>query len=253
MAGNTLGSIFRVTTWGESHGPALGCVVDGCPAGLELTPEHIRRELSRDVPYHLLTKRIEPNDFQILSGVFEDGTLGTPIAIVIKNSKHEPDKYKKIMDTPRPGHADIAYRLKYGHVDWRGGSRASGRTWISVVAAGGVARRLTDLCGIEVSSTILELGGLPVDEGNLEARVRSLAAQSELDKDVALVNVVGDGIGGIKGLPGAVFTTVANAGVSIKQISLGGSLNALNFLVGRGDLEQTVRAIHDRYIVKPDG
>ena len=183
MAGNTLGSIFRVTTWGESHGPALGCVVDGCPAGLELTPEHIRRELSRDVPYHLLTKRIEPNDFQILSGVFEDRTLGTPIAIVIKNSKHEPDKYKKIMDTPRPGHADIAYRLKYGHVDWRGGSRASGRTWISVVAAGGVARRLTDLCGIEVSSTILELGGLPVDEGNLEARVRSLAAQSELDKD----------------------------------------------------------------------
>ena len=183
MAGNTLGSIFRVTTWGESHGPALGCVIDGCPAGLELTTEHIRRELARDVPFHLLTKRIEPNDFQILSGVFENRTIGTPIAIVVKNSKHESDKYQKIMFTPRPGHADLTYRLKYGHVDWRGGSRASGRTWISVVAAGGVARRLTDLCGIEVSSTILELGGLPVDEGNLEARVRSLSAQAEKDRD----------------------------------------------------------------------
>jgi len=183
LAGNTLGQIFRVTTWGESHGPALGCVIDGCPAGLELTPEHIRRELSRDVPFHLLTKRIEPNDFQILSGVFEGKTIGTPIAIVIKNSKHESDKYQKIMFTPRPGHADLTYRLKYGHVDWRGGSRASGRTWISVVAAGGVARRLTDLCGIEVSSAITELGGLSVDESNLEDRVRSLAAQSEKDKD----------------------------------------------------------------------
>jgi len=183
MAGNTLGGIFRVTTWGESHGPALGCVIDGCPAGLELAPEHIRRELSRDVPFHLLTKRIEPNDFQIMSGVFEDRTIGTPIAIVIKNSKHESDRYRKIMFTPRPGHADLSYRLKYGHVDWRGGSRASGRTWISVVAAGGVARRLTELCGIEVRSALTELGGLAVDESNLEQRVRSLAAQAEQDRD----------------------------------------------------------------------
>lgn len=183
MVGNTLGNIFRVTTWGESHGPALGCVVDGCPAGLELLPEHITRELSRDVPYHILTKRIEPNDFQILSGVFDDRTIGTPISIVIKNSKAESDKYRKIMFTPRPGHADLTYRLKYGHVDWRGGSRASGRTWIAVVAAGAVARRLCEICGIGVSSMITELGGEPVDERTLEDRVRQLAAQAEKDND----------------------------------------------------------------------
>ena len=197
MAGNTLGDIFRVTTWGESHGPALGCVVDGCPAGLELLPEHIRRELARDVPYHLLTKRIEPNEFQILSGVFDDKTIGTPIAIVIKNSKAESDKYKKIMFTPRPGHADLAYRLKYGHVDWRGGSRASGRTWIAVVAAGAVARRLCEISRVEVSSALTELGGTPVDENTVEERVKQLAAQAEKDKD---------GTGGViavtvKGLP----------------------------------------------------
>jgi chorismate synthase len=183
LAGNTIGNIFRVTTWGESHGPALGCVVDGCPAGLEILPEHIRRELARDVPYHLLTKRIEPNDFQILSGIFEDKTIGTPIAMVIKNSKAESDKYRKIMFTPRPGHADLAYRLKYGYVDWRGGSRASGRTWISVVAAGAVAKRLCDVGRVELSSALVELGGTPVDEKTVEATVKRLAAQSERDKE----------------------------------------------------------------------
>jgi len=233
LAGNTLGSIFRVTTWGESHGPALGCVIDGCPAGLELTTEHIRRELARDVPFHLLTKRIEPNDFQILSGVFDDRTIGTPIAIVIKNSKHESDKYRKIMFTPRPGHADLAYRLKYGHVDWRGGSRASGRTWISVVAAGGVARRLTDLCGIEVSSNILELGGLSVDEGNLEQRVSSLAAQAEKDQD-ATGGVIGVSVKNLPpGLGAPAFhrfhADLAHAILSIpgvKSFELGAGLKA---------------------------
>jgi chorismate synthase len=183
LAGNTLGNIFRVTTWGESHGHALGCVVDGCPAGLELLPEHIQRELARDVPYHLLTKRIEPNDFQILSGVFEDRTIGTPISIVIKNSKHESDKYRKIMFTPRPGHADLSYRLKYGYVDWRGGSRASGRTWIAAIAAGGVARRLCEVARVDVSSVITELGGEPVDERTINERVKQLAAQAEKEKD----------------------------------------------------------------------
>ena len=197
MAGNTLGNIFRVTTWGESHGPALGCVIDGCPAGLELLPDHIKKELLRDVPYHLLTKRIEPNDFQILSGVFDDKTIGTPIAIVIKNSKAESDKYRKIMFTPRPGHADLTYRMKYGHVDWRGGSRASGRTWIASVAAGAVAKRLCELTGVGVSSAITELGGEPVDERTIEERVRQLAAQSEHDRDATggMIAVT------VKGLP----------------------------------------------------
>ena len=183
LAGNTLGELFRVTTWGESHGHALGCVIDGCPAGLELLPEHIKRELARDVPYALLTKRIEPNEFQILSGVFDDRTIGTPISILIKNSKAESDKYRKLMFTPRPGHADLTYRLKYGHVDWRGGSRASGRTWIAMVAAGAVARRLCEVARIEVASALIELGGMPVDERNVEERVRQLAAQGEREKE----------------------------------------------------------------------
>ncbi|UCE37991.1 MAG: chorismate synthase [Thermoplasmata archaeon] len=183
MAGNTLGNIFRVTTWGESHGDAIGCVIDGCPAGIRLSRQHIKSELDRDVPYPLLTRRVEENNFQILSGVFEGYTIGTPISIIVRNSNVESEKYKKIMHTPRPGHADLTYRMKYGHIDWRGGSRASGRTWVSTIAAGAVAKRICLLKKIAIKSTMLELGGVKVDNNNLEQIIEKLAEQSKRDSD----------------------------------------------------------------------
>lgn len=183
MTGNTLGSIFRVTTWGESHGDSIGCVIDGCPAGIKVTREHIKKELDRDIPYAVLTRRVEENSFQILSGVFEGYTIGTPISIIIRNSNVESEKYRKIMYTPRPGHADLTYRMKYGHVDWRGGSRASGRTWVSMIAAGAVAKRICRLKKIAIASRILELGGKKIDSDNLEMVIKKLAEESKKTSD----------------------------------------------------------------------
>lgn len=183
MVGNTLGNVFKVTTWGESHGDSLGCVIDGCPAGIKLTRDHIRKELIRDIPYTLLTKRVEENSFQILSGVFEGRTIGTPISIIIRNTNVESEKYRKILNTPRPGHADLTYRLKYGHVDWRGGSRASGRTWVSVIAAGAVAKRICSLKKIGITSKILELAGTKVNSENLDKVVKQLAEATKQDND----------------------------------------------------------------------
>lgn len=183
MVGNTIGRTFRVTTWGESHGDAMGCVIDGCPAGLELREEHIRKELDRDVPFPVLTRRVEENTFQILSGVFEGETIGTPISIMIRNSNVESEKYLRIRNTPRPGHADLTYRMKYGHVDWRGGSRASGRTWVPMIAAGGVARLLCRKKGIEIKSRILELGGSRINDDNLLTEVKRLAEEAKKDND----------------------------------------------------------------------
>ena len=183
MVGNTLGTLFRVTTWGESHGDSIGCVIDGCPAGIKLTREHIKKELDRDIPYPILTRRVEENSFQVLSGVFEGHTIGTPISIIVRNTNVESEKYKKIIHTPRPGHADLTYRLKYGHVDWRGGSRASGRTWISIIAAGAVAKRVCNLKKITITSRILEMGGNKVDNKNMESVIKKIAEQSKKDND----------------------------------------------------------------------
>jgi chorismate synthase len=126
---------------------------------------------------------VEENNFQILSGVFEGRTIGTPISIIVRNTNVESDKYRKIINTPRPGHADLAYRLKYGHVDWRGGSRASGRTWVSIIAAGAVAKRVCKLKKIKITSRILELAGIKINDENIDEVIQKLAAESKADND----------------------------------------------------------------------
>lgn len=183
MVGNTLGTIFRVTTWGESHGDAVGCVIDGCPAGIKISRNHIAKELARDIPYPVLTRRIEENKFQILSGVFEGHSIGTPISIIVRNTNVESEKYRKIKDTPRPGHADLTYKMKYGHVDWRGGSRASGRTWVSTIAAGAVAKRVCDIKKLKISSRILELGGNIIEDKNLNQIIEKTAEDAKNSSD----------------------------------------------------------------------
>ncbi|AET31637.1 chorismate synthase [Pyrobaculum ferrireducens] len=162
---NTFGREFRITTFGESHGRALGVVIDGVPAGLPISEEDIRRELDRRMFCHIhwLNPRCEPEEFEILSGVKDGHTQGTPIAIVIWNKKAISSYYDELWLKPRPGHADLAYYLKYGKFyDHRGGGRASGRTTAAVVAAGAVAKKLLAQLGVEVAGHIIELGGVEV-------------------------------------------------------------------------------------------
>ena len=143
MSHNSFGHLFRVTTWGESHGPAIGCVVDGCPPGLPLDEADIQPFLDKRRPGQskLVTQRQEPDEVRILSGTFEGLTTGTPIALEITNQDQRSRDYGEIADRFRPGHADLAYHLKYGVRDYRGGGRSSARETAMRVAAGAVARR----------------------------------------------------------------------------------------------------------------
>lgn len=162
MAGNTFGRIFRVTTWGESHGRALGAVIDGCPPGIPLSEEDIQRDLDRRRPggSPASTKRREPDRVQILSGVFEGKTTGTPISLIVYNEDVRSGDYADLASTYRPGHADRTYEQKYGLRDWRGGGRSSARETVARVAAGAVARKFLSLHGISVVAYTLELAGI---------------------------------------------------------------------------------------------
>jgi chorismate synthase len=161
MSGNTLGTLFRVTSFGESHGPAIGCVVDGCPPGLALAATDIQRELDRRRPgtSRHVTQRRESDTVEILSGVFEGRTTGTPIALLIRNEDQRSKDYAAIADTFRPGHADYAYWQKYGIRDHRGGGRASARETAVRVAAGAVARKwLAERYGVIIRGHLVQLG-----------------------------------------------------------------------------------------------
>jgi chorismate synthase len=161
MSGNTLGTLFRVTSFGESHGPAIGCVVDGCPPGLALDAADIQRDLDRRKPgtSRHVTQRRESDTVEILSGVFEGRTTGTPIALLIRNEDQRSRDYAAIADTFRPGHADYAYWQKYGIRDHRGGGRASARETAVRVAAGAIARKwLAERHGVSVRGHLIQLG-----------------------------------------------------------------------------------------------
>lgn len=161
MSGNTFGHLFRVTTFGESHGVALGCIIDGCPPGLELCAEDIQQDLERrrTGKSRHTSQRKEPDEVQILSGVFEGKTTGTPIGLVIYNTDQRSRDYSKIKGKFRPGHADYTYQQKYGIRDYRGGGRSSARETVMRVAAGAVARKyLAERLGVEVSGYVSQLG-----------------------------------------------------------------------------------------------
>jgi len=165
MSHNTFGHLFRVTTWGESHGPAIGCVIDGCPPGIPLTPEDIQSQLDRRRPgtSRFVTQRNEPDAVKILSGIFEDDrtngplTTGTPISLLIENVDQRSRDYSEIRDSYRPGHADYAYDAKYGIRDYRGGGRSSARETAMRVAAGAVARKILG-ADIIVRGRIIQIG-----------------------------------------------------------------------------------------------
>ncbi len=165
MAGSTFGELFRVTNFGESHGPAIGCVIDGCPPGLELSEADIQPELDRRRPgtSRHVTQRNEPDAVQILSGVYEGQTTGAPICLLIHNTDQRSKDYGNILDTFRPGHADYSYWRKYGLRDPRGGGRSSARLTAPMVGAGAVARKwLKAQYGTEFRGHMTQLGELPI-------------------------------------------------------------------------------------------
>jgi len=165
MSGNTLGKLFAVTNFGESHGPAIGCVIDGCPPGLNLSEADIQPELDRRRPgtSRHVTQRQEPDQVQILSGVYQGKTTGTPIALLIQNTDQRSKDYGNLVETFRPGHADYTYTQKYGLRDPRGGGRSSARLTAPTVAAGAVAKKwLLEKHGIRFLGCMTQLGELEI-------------------------------------------------------------------------------------------
>ncbi len=169
MSHNTFGHLFRVTTWGESHGPAIGCIVDGCPPRLALSEADIQPWLDRRRPGQskFTTQRQEPDQVRILSGVFEGATTGTPIALQIENVDQRPKDYDDVALRFRPGHADLTYELKYGIRDYRGGGRSSARETASRVAAGAVARRMLG-AGVVIRGALTQIGPHAIDRTRWE-------------------------------------------------------------------------------------
>ena len=214
MAGNTFGDVFRITTWGESHGPAVGVVIDGIIPGIEITAEDIQKELDRRKPGQssVSTSRKESDTVEILSGIFEGKTTGTPISLLIRNSDQHSSDYDALSDTPRPGHADFCYAEKYGIRDHRGGGRSSGRETACRVAAGAVAKKILSEFGIHVVCHTTQIGGIVADPGvlndlpfegileNIEknsVRCADLAAAALMEAEVAEALKRGDSVGGI--------------------------------------------------------
>ncbi len=170
MAGSTLGTIFRISTWGESHGKAIGVVIDGCPAGIALCEADIQRDLDRRKPgqNRYTTARSESDQVEILSGVFEGKTTGTPISLMVRNQDQRSKDYGNISELYRPGHADYTFDMKYGFRDYRGGGRSSGRETIGRVAAGAVARKLLEELGISVTAYVSAIGPVKIDHQNMD-------------------------------------------------------------------------------------
>ena len=205
MPGNSFGRVFVVTTWGESHGRALGAVIDGCPPRLALTEAHIQEALDRRKPSGVSasTKRREPDRVDILSGTFEGLTTGTPISLIVHNQDARPEAYDRLKDLFRPGHGDFTYQHKYGIRDHRGGGRASGRETVARVAAGAVAQRVLSPYGIEIVAYTVELAGIGVairDLGAIDENpyfVPDMDAASNMAERITEIKAAGDSAGGI--------------------------------------------------------
>lgn len=162
MAGNSFGEKFKITTFGESHGAAIGVVIDGCPAGVEIDLSKIQLELNRRKPGQstITSARKEADEFEILSGIFEGKTLGTPIAIIVRNTDAKSKDYEYLKDNYRPSHADYTYEQKYGIRDYRGGGRSSARETVARVAAGAIAKQLLEKRGIKINAFVNQVGNI---------------------------------------------------------------------------------------------
>lgn len=174
--------MLKITTWGESHGEAVGVVIDGVPAGLPLDDNDIQKELDLRKPGEsdVSSSRKEQDKAKILSGVFEGKTLGTPLSIMIENKDVDSEPYESIKSKPRPGHADLTYELKYGHIDYRGGGRASGRETVGRVAAGAIAKKLLANQDIEVIGHTIEAAGVSLDKRVDPIEIKKISRSNEM-------------------------------------------------------------------------
>ncbi|RKZ90862.1 MAG: chorismate synthase [Gammaproteobacteria bacterium] len=202
MSGNSFGKLFTVTSFGESHGPSIGCIVDGCPPGMELTEADLQGDLDRRRPgkTRFVTQRKELDQVKILSGVFEGKTTGTPIGMMIENTDQRSKDYGNIMHQFRPAHADYTYHQKYGFRDYRGGGRSSARETAMRVAAGGIAKKyLREQFGIEITGYLAQLGPIIIEKLDWEQLEKSAFFCPDADKEQPLEDYMkalkGDSIG----------------------------------------------------------
>ena len=243
MAGNIFGNAFRLTTFGESHGPALGGVIDGCPAGITLDMEAIQEELNRRKPGQsaIVTQRKEPDEVHFYSGVFEGKTTGTPIGFAIYNTNQKSKDYSHIKDSYRPSHADYVYEKKYGVRDYRGGGRSSARETASRVGAGAVAKQM--LSGITITAYVSAVGDLRLEEhySNLDfsliesnpVRCPHPKTAAAMEDYIKSVRKDGDTVGGV------VSCVVQNVPVGLGEpvfdklhAALGGAMLSINAVKG---------------------
>ncbi|MBU0762953.1 MAG: chorismate synthase [Candidatus Altiarchaeota archaeon] len=214
---NTIGRYFRVTTWGESHGPAVGAVVDGCPSNLEISADDIQMQLNRRRPGQssVTTARAEEDMVEVLSGVFDGKTLGTPISMMVRNRDADSSKYREFVKKPRPGHADLTWRAKFGHFDFRGGGRASARETVGRVCGGAVAKKLLEKFGIECIAYTKQVGNIVSNEsldhmmkgvGDLiesnPVRALDIELARQMEEEIHKAKAEGDSVGGVVELVG---------------------------------------------------
>jgi chorismate synthase len=217
MAGNSFGELFRITTFGESHGTAIGVVIDGCPAGLELDLKFIQVELDRRKPgqSHITSQRKENDEFEILSGTFEGRTTGSPIAVIVRSQDYKPSDYDTLQNAYRPGHADFTYDAKYGFRDFRGGGRSSARETVARVIAGAIAKQLltnfkpqtSDLKPISIKAYVSQVGEIKIgkqydelDLNKIESNIIRCPDEAVAEQMIAKIEEVrkdGDTIGGV--------------------------------------------------------
>lgn len=268
MPGNSFGQIFRLTTFGESHGPAVGCIVDGCPAGLALNEAMIQRDMDRRRvgQSRVSSARQEADTIQILSGVFEGRTTGTPIAMMVQNTDAKSSHYDNIKQLYRPGHADYSWDAKYGFRDWRGGGRSSARETIGRVAGGAVAKQFLAQSGISVlawTSQLADLVAETFDESEIERNIMrcpdaNIAAQMVARVDQARRSL--DSLGGIvevraRGVPAGLGEPVfdklqADIGKAMFSIP---AIKGLEFGEGFGVAQLRGSQNNDPFIRREDG
>lgn len=264
MAGNTFGQVFKVTTFGESHGPAIGVVVDGIPPNLPLSESDIQFELDRRKPGQskVTTQRQESDKVEILSGIFEGKTTGTSLAMLIRNKDHRSKDYTEIKNIFRPGHADYTYFMKYGNRDYRGGGRSSGRETSARVAAGAIAKKILQKQGINVVGYTLAVGDVYAKTKDFSVIERNIVRAPDLDAAEQMITRIdearmnNDSIGGIveavvhgcpAGLGDPVFDKL-NARLSYALMSIG-ALRAIEFGEGFKAAQMTGSQHNDKFFM----
>lgn len=271
MSGNSTGNMFRVTTFGSSHGKALGAIIDGCPAGLELNREDIQKELDQRRPGNssITTSRGEADQVEILSGIFQGKTDGTPISAVVYNKDADPSAYEAIKNKPRPGHGDYTWTAKYGTYDYRGGGRGSGRATIGHVIGGAVAKKLLKVVDIKVISHVTQIGEIKanhvaysrIEEYSGKNPVRCADQQAALKMEEAILEAKakGDSLGGIVETlafqvpPGLGEPVFSKLDADLAQALMGiGSVKGVEVGLGFELAQSTASTTNDEYYLEND-